>query len=695
MTSSSRNERMNKLEQDLHYTQEVVEVLTGHATVALVICDLKHRVQYSNENFSRTFGWSSLELLGSPLLTMLEEDQQAFYELLTAHCWEYHVKEHRRKSKDGSILIVNETITPIRDQNGDIVAYACMISDIPEGGSEVKRKLTESRQQLQSLFDNNPDAVISLDLVGTLIHMNPATFKLSGYSKDELAELPLVSLCVSDQQERVQQRFERTLRGRPQNFETVIVHKNGAKVDLHLTLVPISYEGTIQGVYGIAKNITERKQAEDLIQYMAYYDALTDLPNRRLFERKVMMHLNEADRQQTKIAILYLDLDGFKFINDSLGHGVGDQVLKEVAVRLKRSTREPDTIGRMGGDEFTICLPHVRSDADVQPITDRILQELRQPFQLQGNDFYLTASIGVAFYPDHGHHAEMLMHNADTALYKVKELGKNHMKIYSQSMNEEAIRRQQLESELHKALERNEFVVHYQPQIDVQTNTIIGMEALVRWNHPTRSLLYPGDFIGIAEETGLIVPIGTKVLEIACIQGKKWHDQGFNDLRIAVNLSQIQLRQNNLIETVERILLQTGLPPSSLELEITESIAMHNADLVVTQLNQLVELGIQISIDDFGTGFSSLSYLSKFPIHRLKIDRSFITNISNRSESAIISSIVGLAQNLNLSVIVEGVETELQRSVLPQLGCNEMQGYLFSKPVPADVCAPLLENSRL
>ncbi|TXK85447.1 bifunctional diguanylate cyclase/phosphodiesterase [Paenibacillus sp. N3.4] len=425
---------------------------------------------------------------------------------------------------------------------------------------------------------------------------------------------------------------------------------------------------------------------------MAYYDALTDLPNRRMFERKVMMQLNDADKHQTKIAILFLDLDGFKFINDSLGHGIGDQVLKEVAHRLKRSTREIDTIGRMGGDEFTVCVPQVQNSLDIEPIAQRILEELRLPFHVQGHDFYLTVSIGAAFYPEHGHHAEMLMHHADTALYKVKENGKNHLRIYSPTMNEEAVHRQQLESELHKALERNQFVVHYQPQIDVQTDTIIGMEALVRWNHPTHGLLYPADFIAISEETGLIVPIGSQVLDIACRQCKEWHNMGFTNLRIAVNLSQIQLRQENLVQMVERILQETKLVPASLELEITESIAMHNADFVVSQLHKLVALGIQISIDDFGTGFSSLSYLSKFPIHRLKIDRSFITNISNHSESAIISSIVGLAQNLNLGVIVEGVETELQRNALPKLGCNEMQGYLFSKPLPADVCLALLQK---
>ncbi|MFC5453020.1 sensor domain-containing protein [Paenibacillus aestuarii] len=695
MTSFFSTERMNKLEQDLHYAQEIVEALTGHSAVAFVVCDLNHRVQYSNERFHKTFGWNAPELFGQSLPTIPVEVRQSFQELLHVNHWEFQTTGARRLCKDESTLTVQESVMPLRDLEGTVTAYAYVVSDITDNSNDVERKLMESRQRLQSLFDNNPDAVISLDMSGKLTGMNPATYRLSGYTLEELGRLPVEQLFAPQDLHQFRQGFERTMSGRPQNFETMISSKNGAKLALHVTLVPISYDGTINGVYGIAKNITERKQAEDLIQYMAYYDALTDLPNRRLFERKVMLHLNEADEGQTKIAILYLDLDGFKFINDSLGHSFGDLVLKEVAARLKSSTREIDTVGRMGGDEFTICIPHVRTTEDVQPIAERILHELRQPFQLQGQDFYLSASIGVALYPDHGSQAEMLMHHADTALYKVKEYGKNHVKIYSQSMNEEAIRRQQLESELHKALKRDEFILHYQPQIDVQTDKIIGLEALVRWDHPFRGLMYPGDFITIAEETGLIVPIGKKVLEMACRQCKTWHDQGFTNLRVAVNLSQIQLRQDDFVDTVDRILRAAGLPPTALELEITESIAMHNTEFVLKQLHNLVALGVQISIDDFGTGFSSLSYLSKFPIHRLKIDRSFITNIANRSESAIITSIVGLAHNLNLSVIVEGVETQLQREVLPKLGCTEMQGYLFSKPVPPEVCIPLLKKSTI
>jgi EAL domain-containing protein (putative c-di-GMP-specific phosphodiesterase class I) len=300
----------------------------------------------------------------------------------------------------------------------------------------------------------------------------------------------------------------------------------------------------------------------------------------------------------------------------------------------------------------------------------------------------------LAFYPDDGNDVDSLMRSADTALYKVKEQGKNHIKLYSPGMKEEAIERQLLENELIQALKNDEFVVHYQPQIHVQTKQITGMEALIRWQHPERGLLFPVDFIAIAEESGLIVDMGLKVLQIACSQCVEWQNQGHTNMRVAVNLSQIQLRRNDLIDNVRQVLLETGLSPSYLELEITESMAMHHADHVIAQLHALVELGVLISIDDFGTGFSSLSYLNKFPIHRLKIDRSFITNITNGPDSAIVSAIVGLAHNLNLSVIVEGVETELQKAELPKLGCHEMQGFLFSMPLPADQFLLMLEKGN-
>jgi len=685
------SDRIVQLEQELHFSKEMVEAFAQQSGLAFVVCDLEHRVKYINQAFALLFGWTGPELYGRTLPVVSATRLAAYGQRLLDSGWEAAELDDLQLRKDGSMLPTKAAVRPIRQPDGLVGAYAVIIRDLSERRL-AERKLRESEQQFKSLFENNPDGIIALDLAGQLTGANPATQKICGYSEAELRSRSLASLCVPEHLELMIQKLERTMRGRPQNFEAAIIHKNGARIELQIILVPISTDGEISGVYCIAKNITHRKQAEDLIQYMAYYDALTDLPNRRMFERQVSEQMNAADRTHTQIAVLFMDMDGFKIINDTLGHAVGDSVLKQVALRLKASIRDLDTVARMGGDEFIVCLPQIRNRDDAFPIADRILLELRKPFVIQGNEHYLSASIGMAFYPEDGVNAEDLIRRADIALYKVKEQGKNHIRYYAPSMNEEALRRQQTERELHKALEHDEFVVHYQPQIDVNTNTIIGMEALVRWQHPTRGLLYPGDFISIAEETGLIVAIGARVLETACRQCREWHDNGYAGLRVAVNLSQIQLRQDALVGTVRDVLERTQLNAASLELEITESVAMHNAELVVAKLHELVALGVQISIDDFGTGFSSLSYLSKFPIHRLKIDRSFITNITNRSESAIVASIIKLAHNLNLGVIVEGVETELQKDELPKLGCHEMQGYLFSKPVPPHMFVPMLEK---
>jgi diguanylate cyclase (GGDEF)-like protein/PAS domain S-box-containing protein len=685
---------IHNMEEQLDMRQELIEALTNNAAMAFFVCDLQHNIQHINQTFERIFGWTREEIIGFPLSIIPENDFSTYHEELLLNQWKITLSEKQKKRKDATVFSTCETITPIRDREGSIIAYASIIQDITEQKLNEK-KLRESQQQFKTLFDNNPDSVISYYLDGSIQIINAATEKLTGYSETELRQLSLQYIAVPEHLSLLQMKFKQTYYGTAQSFETAILHKNGSRIELNINFIPITIDSQLVGIYSISKNITLRKQAEELIEYMAYYDALTDLPNRRLFEKKIMGQLDSIDGVSARLAVLFLDLDGFKVINDSLGHAIGDAVLKEVAERLKISVREQDTVARLGGDEFTVCLPLIKDKDTALPVADRILQEMRKPFLIDGNELYLSTSIGMALYPEDGNNAETLLRSADTALYKVKEQGKNHIKLYSPLMNQEALHKQQLENELHNALENDEFIIHYQPQIQIQTNKIIGMEALIRWQHPTKGLLFPVDFISIAEESGLIVPIGLKVLQVATRQCKEWHDKGFKDMRVAVNLSQVQLRHDGLVDSVRQVLEDTALPPSSLELEITESIAMHNADQAIARLHALVELGIQISIDDFGTGFSSLSYLSKFPIHRLKIDRSFITNISNRSDSAIFTSIVGLAQNLNLGVIVEGVETELQKDELPKLGCHEMQGFLFSKPIPADLFYEILKKGSI
>ncbi len=442
------------------------------------------------------------------------------------------------------------------------------------------------------------------------------------------------------------------------------------------------------------RDITERRMAEETIRYQALHDLLTDLPNRILFNERLSAALSNARERQGMLAVMFLDLDRFKIINDTLGHVFGDQLLQIVAERLTNCLWQHDTVARWGGDEFTLLLPQISCAEDAGRIAQIILDALKQPFNIEGHQLYISSSIGIAFYPYDGEDAETLIRNADVALYRAKEQGRNNYQFYKAAMNSEASELLILENKLHQALERGEFVVYYQPQVHTTTGTITEMEALVRWQHPELGLISPAKFIPLAEENGLILPIGEWVLRTACAQNKVWHDAGFPSLCVAVNLSARQFQQPNLVEMVARVLSETGLSPCFLELEITESIAMQNLDFTRAILKDLHSMGVSISMDDFGTGYSSLSYLKKFPLDKLKIDQSFVRELTtDPNDAAIISAIAALAKVLNLKMVAEGVETEDQRAFLQSLECEYMQGYLFSRPLSAKDATQILPKS--
>lgn len=441
----------------------------------------------------------------------------------------------------------------------------------------------------------------------------------------------------------------------------------------------------------------EKEHAQELLgqmEHQAYHDPLTDLPNRMLFNDRLNMAMAHARRGKEMLAILFFDLDQFKTVNDTLGHAAGDRLLQEVAGRLAGCLRERDTSARMGGDEFTMLLPQLADAEGAAKVARKVLDVLQQPWIINGHEFHITASIGIAIYPNDGEDAETLMKHADIAMYRAKEQGRNNYQLYTPAMNARIMERQAMENSLRHALEREEFTVYYQPQVHTGTGRITGAEALVRWQHPEQGLVYPADFIPLAEETGLIVPIGEWVLRSACAQNKAWQDAGLPPVRVTVNISAYQFRQQNLVETVARALGETGMDPQWLELEITESAAMEDVDFTITVLRELSAMGIQLAIDDFGTGYSSLYYLKRFPIHTLKIDRYFVRDVLNDPEdAALVSTIIVLAQNLRLKVIAEGVETKEQLHFLKEHRCAEMQGYLFSKPVPAGEFETLLNQS--
>jgi len=437
----------------------------------------------------------------------------------------------------------------------------------------------------------------------------------------------------------------------------------------------------------------ERKRSEAEIKKLAYYDILTGLPNRVLFTDRLKQAIVMAERDRRDTALLFLDLDHFKNVNDSIGHAYGDRLLKITADRIQHCLRSSDTVARIGGDEFVVILPLVSGADDISKVASKILESLNNPVRLEEHEIYSSASIGISVFPDDGSTVEDLLKNADIALYQAKERGRNNFQFFSKEMNVQALTRQLLESSMRQAITRNEFYLVYQPQFDIGNRTLVGLEALLRWQHPQKGNIYPLHFIAIAEETGMIIPIGEWVLRTACSQATAWHDSGTPWLRVAVNISARQFKQDNFVSLVKSILDESGLPPEYLELELTESTIMERADRNIQTLLELKKLGVTLAIDDFGTGYSSLSYLKHFPIDRLKIDRSFLRDLTiGGDDAAIAEAIIVMAHSLNLDVVAEGVEQEEQFDFLHSRKCDTLQGFLMSHPLSVDDVSTLLGN---
>lgn len=562
------------------------------------------------------------------------------------------------------------------------------------------RILMETQLQKLSLaVEQSPSIVMITDAEGRIEYVNPKFSEVTGYSlKEIMGRSPsfLKSGKVPDAEFKT--LWETIKAGKEWQGEFVNRKKNG---ELYWERGVISSiknsDGVITHFLAVKEDITKRKWAEETIQHMAYYDPLTDLPNRMLFNDRLGQALAQAKRKNQLAAILFLDLDRFKVINDTLGHTLGDLLLRSVAGRLKKCVRDGDTIARMGGDEFTLLLTGIVQVDDAVKAAQGILDVLKPSFTVEGHEVHITPSIGISIFPYDGADGVTLVKNADAALNRAKEQGRTNYQLYTPVMNAKAFERMTLENSLRKALERGEFTLYYQPQVSLGTGDIVGMEALLRWEHPDLGLVSPAQFIPMAEETGLIVPIGEWVLRTACEQNKKWQDMGYRPMCMAVNLSARQFNEQNLVAMISGILKSTKLDAQWLDVEITESIIMQHLESTIATLRDLHHLGIQISIDDFGTGYSSLTYLKKFPVHALKIDQSFIREITtDPDDAAITSAVIAMGHSLKLNVIAEGVETMEQLQILRTLKCDRMQGYLFSRPVPAQTITPLLmEGWRL
>jgi diguanylate cyclase (GGDEF)-like protein/PAS domain S-box-containing protein len=510
-------------------------------------------------------------------------------------------------------------------------------------------------------------------------------------TRDDLIVLKHVTDKVEDPDAFIE-RVEYLNSHRDEKGRDELRFKNGKIFDRYSAPL-VDSKGRYRGRIWYFRDITARKLAEERVQYLAYYDALTGLPNRTLLQDRLAKALAGARRRKDKVAILFLDLDRFKDINDSLGHSVADLLLQEVAERLKIWAREQDTVARVGGDEFLIVLTGVKDVADAAVATERIVKVMTAEFVVQSHSLSIDCSVGISIFPEHGADGETLIKNADAAMYSAKENGRNRFQFFTEDMNAQVVERLTLENSLRLALDKKELFLVYQPQMDIATGRITGLEALLRWQHPDLGLVPPDRFIRIAENSGLIVPIGEWVVRTACRQARKWQDEGLPAVSVAVNVSAVQFRQAGFCELIRRVLHETGLAPQYLELELTESLLLANADLMLSVVQELKAMGVTLAIDDFGTGYSSFSYLKQFPVGRLKIDRSFIRDVAvNPDDAAITTAIISMAKSLRLKVIAEGVEDEAQMSFLRAHQCDEIQGYYFSKPLPVDKVADKLRG---
>lgn len=557
---------------------------------------------------------------------------------------------------------------------------------------QMEKKLRENERWLAAVLRDIGDGVIATDTQGKIQFVNPVAQAMTGWTQAEaqgrsVAEIFNVVNAYTRARiiNPIQQALEQQQIVRLSDH-ALLIARNGRETPVDDSASPIWDEHqTMTGAVLIFRDVTERKQAEEQLRHLAYHDALTGLPNRSLFHILAGRAWAQAQRHERRGAVMLLDLDRFKTVNDTLGHAAGDQLLKAVAARLAEVLRQNDTVARMGGDEFTILIEEIDQPQHASSVADKILNALAEPFDLAGQELFISASIGISLFPTDGQDLETLLKNADVALYRAKDQGRNGYAVYQPEMNATTSTRFAMENDLRRALQRNELVLYYQPKVVTTTTRVLGVEALLRWQHPDLGLVPPHQFLDIAEATGLILPIGEWVLRTACRQAKAWQAAHLPPLRVAVNLSNRQFRQPELVEQIRQILAETGLPANALEVELLESVVMENRDGSIAKLRALREMGVFVSIDDFGTGYSSLEYIRKFQVDGLKIDRSFVRLAhENLKDEAIVKAIVTLAHSLNIVVTAEGVETPEQHACMKACDCDETQGFHFGQPMAPD-----------
>ena len=592
------------------------------------------------------------------------------------HRVNYEVELHGR--------LVSIEVSPIK-QNQTVIELVASVQDISELRS-TQRELLVNQQHYQSLFEHSPDYVIVYHTDGRIIDMNPRMIELLGLSKESLPNLTVKDMIFENYEEMRNGYFEKAVQGHPQNLEMEIINKHGEKMYFNVTLLPIILEKQVKGIYSIRRDITEQKKIQEMNAYLAHHDELTKLPNRRWMEQKLYETLRHAEENHQKLAVLFIDLDRFKSINDTLGHLIGDRLLELMSGRLLEILDEGKQFAaRISGDEFMILCPAIVQDEEAIQTANKLLHHLAAPFYIEDHELFVSASIGISIFPTGGTSAIDLMKRADIALYRAKELGRNMYQLYDYSMDERNYQSLLLERDLRKAIINDEFIAHFQPRVNALTGEIIGAEALIRWMHPRAGLISPGEFIPLAEETGLVIPLGKWMKRRVCEQLATWREAGMPLVPISVNISSQRFLQRDFAMEVCALLDEFQLEGKWLEFEITENSLMKHEEFILQSLFVLKSRGIKLYIDDFGTGYSSFHYLKTFQLDGIKIDRSFIQNISRQSENAgITAAMIQMAQHLKMDVIAEGVETEEELSFLLDQNCHHIQGFYFGKPCSID-----------
>ncbi len=698
----------NKAECALRESENLYRTFINSSSDMVFLKDENFSHIVANENLLEYFNKPEREVIG-------KTDFELMPKKAAEQCRRDDIKALRSKtvsiSEETEGDHVYETIKfPVTLTNGQI-GVGGYIRDITDR-KRAEEALYKSEKKYSGYIENAPDGVYVTDQTGRYLEVNRAACDITGYSKNELLQMTLSDILASESVEEGLRQFYKLMETGSSRGLTQYRRKDGSKRWWTVDAVKLSDNRLL----GFAKDITDRKKAQDdlkekidelnneiaervkaheRIEYLAYHDYLTGLPNRLLFSDRLNQTIQLSNRIEKTISVMLLDVDNFKIVNDSMGHEQGDELLKAIATRLSEMIRKSDTVARIVGDEFLIMVQNLSGIGDILKVAEKIINSFNQPFKLKDQDVYITISIGVSIYLVDGDDGETLIKNAGFALYKAKEMGKNQFVLCSPTIKTDIIESMRLGNDLHRALERNELVVYYQPQVNRVTKKINGVEALLRWNHPELGMVSPGKFIPIAEQTGLIIPIGEWVMQKACFQNKAWQEVGLPHILVAVNLSVVQIQNPNIVDKVANILAESGLDPQYLELEVTESIVMKESDYIIEVFNSLKNLGVTIALDDFGTDYSSLQYLKQLPIDRIKIPLPFVQGIGkNEKDEAIIKSVIVLARNMGMSVIAEGVETRQQLTFLDEEMCDDIQGFYYYKPMPSDDIEILLNKNE-